>query len=54
VSLVGTIERINGSLVIAKFEEEPKIGDLIEVGDLRLMGEISVSARRRRTSSATR
>jgi V/A-type H+-transporting ATPase subunit A len=40
VSLVGTIERINGSLVIAKFEEEPKIGDLIEVGDLRLMGEI--------------
>jgi V/A-type H+-transporting ATPase subunit A len=40
VSLEGTIERINGSLVIAKFEEEPKIGDLIEVGDLRLMGEI--------------
>jgi len=40
MSLVGTIERINGSLVVAKFEEEPKIGDLIEVGDLKLMGEI--------------
>ena len=40
MSIVGTIERINGSLVLAKFEEEPKIGDLIEVGNLRLMGEI--------------
>jgi V/A-type H+-transporting ATPase subunit A len=40
MSLVGTIERINGSLVVAKFEEEPKIGDLIEVGNLQLMGEI--------------
>ena len=40
MSLVGTIERINGSLVVAKFDEEPKIGDLIEVGDLKLMGEI--------------
>jgi len=36
----GTIERINGSLVIAKFKEEPKMGDLIEVGNLKLMGEI--------------
>jgi len=26
----GTIERINGSLVVAKFREEPKMGDLIE------------------------
>ena len=40
MSIVGTIERINGSLVVAKFEEKPKIGDLVEVGDLRLMGEI--------------
>jgi V/A-type H+-transporting ATPase subunit A len=40
MSLVGTIERINGSLVLAKFNEEPKIGDLIEVGNLKLMGEI--------------
>ena len=40
MSLVGTIERINGSLVLAKFDEEPKIGDLIEVGNLKLMGEI--------------
>jgi len=40
VSLVGTIERVNGSLVVAKFEEEPKIGDLVEVGNLKLMGEI--------------
>jgi V/A-type H+-transporting ATPase subunit A len=40
VSLVGTIERINGSLVVAKFDEEPKIGDLVEVGNLKLMGEI--------------
>ena len=38
--LVGTIERINGSLIIAKFAEEPKMGDLTEVGDLKLMGEI--------------
>jgi len=40
MSMEGTIERINGSLVIAKFDEAPKIGDLVEVGDLRLMGEI--------------
>lgn len=38
--LEGTIERINGSLIIGKFKEEPKMGDLIEVGNLRLMGEI--------------
>ena len=36
----GVIERINGSLVIAQFEAEPKIGDLVEVGNLGLMGEI--------------
>lgn len=36
----GTIERINGSLVVAKFREEPKMGDLTEVGNLKLMGEI--------------
>jgi len=40
LSIVGTIERINGSLVVAKFEEAPKIGDLVEVGNLELMGEI--------------
>ena len=40
MSLVGAIERINGSLVVAKFDEKPKIGDLVEVGDLKLMGEI--------------
>jgi len=40
VSLKGSIERINGSLVVAKFEAEPKIGDLVEIGSLRLMGEI--------------
>jgi len=38
--LEGRIERINGSLVVSKFEEEPKMGDLIEVGNLKLMGEI--------------
>jgi V/A-type H+-transporting ATPase subunit A len=38
--LQGTIERINGSLIAAKFEAEPKMGDLIEVGNLKLMGEI--------------
>jgi len=38
--LEGTIERINGSLIIGKFNEEPKMGDLIEVGSLKLMGEI--------------
>jgi V/A-type H+-transporting ATPase subunit A len=36
----GTIERINGSLIVAKFDAEPKMGDLIEVGNLKLMGEI--------------
>ena len=40
MSIIGTIERINGSLIVAHFDEEPKIGDLTEVGDLRLMGEI--------------
>jgi V/A-type H+-transporting ATPase subunit A len=40
MSLEGLIERINGSLVVANFEEEPKMGDLIEVGKLKLMGEI--------------
>jgi V/A-type H+-transporting ATPase subunit A len=38
--LEGTIERINGSLIVGKFTEEPNMGDLIEVGDLKLMGEI--------------
>jgi V/A-type H+-transporting ATPase subunit A len=40
MQLRGTIERINGSLVIARFKEEPKIGDLVEVGEIGLMGEI--------------
>lgn len=40
MSLRGTIERINGSLIVARFEAEPRIGDLIEVGNLGLMGEI--------------
>jgi len=40
MSLKGVIERINGSLVVAKFDEEPKMGDLIQVGNLKLMGEI--------------
>ena len=40
MSLVGTIERINGSLIVAKFDTNPKMGDLIEVGNLKLMGEI--------------
>ncbi len=38
--LEGTIERINGSLIVGRFTEEPKMGDRIEVGDLKLMGEI--------------
>ncbi|KYH37574.1 MAG: putative ATP synthase [Candidatus Bathyarchaeota archaeon B23] len=40
MELRGVIERINGSLVITRFEEEPKIGDLVEVGEMGLMGEI--------------
>jgi V/A-type H+-transporting ATPase subunit A len=40
MSIIGKIERINGSLVVSKFEGEPKMGDLIEVGNLKLMGEI--------------
>ncbi len=39
-TLEGVIERINGSLILGKFKEEPKMGDLIEVGNLKLMGEI--------------
>ena len=38
--LEGTIERINGSLIIGKFNEAPNMGDLVEVGNLKLMGEI--------------
>ncbi|MGD0803147.1 MAG: V-type ATP synthase subunit A [Candidatus Bathyarchaeia archaeon] len=40
MGLIGTIERINGSLIRANFTEAPKIGDLVEVGNLKLMGEI--------------
>ena len=40
MEIVGTIERINGSLIVARFSEKPKIGDLVEVGELRLMGEV--------------
>ncbi len=40
MGITGTIERINGSLIRSVFEEQPKIGDLVEVGNLRLMGEI--------------
>ncbi|MFQ6085662.1 MAG: V-type ATP synthase subunit A [Candidatus Bathyarchaeia archaeon] len=36
----GKIVRINGSLVVARDLERPKIGDVVEVGDLRLIGEI--------------
>ncbi|MCW4011569.1 MAG: V-type ATP synthase subunit A [Candidatus Bathyarchaeota archaeon] len=38
--LEGVIERINGSLILGKFKAQPKMGDLIEVGNLKLMGEI--------------
>jgi len=40
MEITGTIERINGSLVLANFLEKPKIGDLVEIGELKLMGEI--------------
>ena len=40
MGILGTIERINGSLIRANFKGAPKIGDLVEVGDLKLMGEI--------------
>ena len=40
MGIIGTIERINGSLIRATFTEAPKIGDLVEVGNLKLMGEI--------------
>lgn len=36
----GTIERVNGSLIIASFPQKPNIGDLVEVGHLRLTGEV--------------
>jgi len=38
--LEGTIERINGSLIVGRFKAQPKMGDLVEVGNLKLMGEI--------------
>ena len=38
--ITGIIERINGSLIRATFKDKPKIGDLVEVGNLRLMGEV--------------
>ena len=40
MGIIGTIDRINGSLIRATFTEAPKIGDLVEVGNLKLMGEI--------------
>jgi len=40
MEITGTVERINGSLVLADFREKPKIGDLVEVGELKLMGEV--------------
>ena len=40
MEITGTIERINGSLILANFSEKPKIGDLVEIGELKLMGEI--------------
>lgn len=40
MEVIGIIERINGSLIMASFVERPKIGDLVEVGELRLMGEV--------------
>ncbi|MCK4583741.1 V-type ATP synthase subunit A, partial [Candidatus Bathyarchaeota archaeon] len=40
MSIVGTIERINGSLILAKFQGRPKLGDLVQIGDLKLMGEV--------------
>ncbi len=36
----GTVERVNGSLIVADFPQKPNIGDLCEIGDLRLMGEV--------------
>jgi V/A-type H+-transporting ATPase subunit A len=40
MELRGIIERINGSLVVVRFVEQPRIGDLVEVGEIGLMGEI--------------
>jgi V/A-type H+/Na+-transporting ATPase subunit A len=40
MEILGSIERINGSLIRANFKGAPKIGDLVEVGNLKLMGEI--------------
>jgi V/A-type H+/Na+-transporting ATPase subunit A len=40
MGIIGIIERINGSLIRATFTGAPKIGDLVEVGNLKLMGEI--------------
>ena len=38
--LEGFIERINGSLVIAKGLSRPEIGDVVNVGELGLVGEV--------------
>ncbi|HID91073.1 TPA: V-type ATP synthase subunit A, partial [Candidatus Bathyarchaeota archaeon] len=36
----GTITRISGSLIVAEGMTGAKVGDMVEVGDLRLIGEI--------------
>jgi V/A-type H+-transporting ATPase subunit A len=36
----GTIERINGSLIVSTFNDVVKIGDVVSIGDQGLMGEI--------------
>lgn len=38
--LIGAIERINGSLVIATRLEGSRIGDVVRIGDLGLIGEV--------------
>ena len=40
MQIQGIIERVNGSLIIASFSQKPKIGDLVEIGNLKLMGEV--------------
>ncbi len=40
MAVTGSIERINGSLIISQFNDIVKIGDVVTIGDQELMGEI--------------
>ena len=40
MSTQGTVKRVNGSLVISEGLRQAKIGDVVHVGELELIGEV--------------